>query len=324
MAVADLEQPTQQKVRHDPLRATLIGLVAILLWSSLALFTTWTGKIPAFQLTFLTFLIAFVLSAVVIGVKSRGTFTAFRLPGQAMAIGVGGLFGFHFLYFLAMQNAPPAEVSLLAYLWPLLIVVFSAFLPRERLRWFHLVGCVSGFLGAALLVLKGTEVFELHYLRGYAAALCCALTWSVYSVVSRTMRGIPSDAVGAYCGGTALLALICHLLMEETVRPDPAQWLAVIALGVGPVGFAFFAWDYGVKWGHIKALGGASYLAPLLSTTLLVLFGQTAFSWKLALACLLIVGGAFFASGDLKKRNPASRPPCSARCSRRWRHGCRT
>lgn len=294
-------------------RATLIGFIAILLWSCLALLTTWTGAVPPFQLTAMSFLIAFATSSAVIGIRTRGSFRSFRLPLKAWAVGVGGLFGFHCLYFLALRHAPAAHASLIAYLWPLLIVVLASYALGDRLRWFQVVGCVCGFAGAALLVLRGNEFgLQGRYLAGYLAALACAFTWSSYSVISRTLRRVPSDAVAAFCGATAVLALGCHLVLETTVWPGTAEWLAVIALGLGPVGGAFFAWDYGIKWGNVKALGGGSYLAPLLSTTLLVAAGSAAFTWSLVSSCILIVGGAVLCSTDLfqgKSQASPSGPP---------------
>jgi drug/metabolite transporter (DMT)-like permease len=100
---------------------------------------------------------------------------------------------------------------------------------------------------------------------------------------------------------TALLALGCHVLFEQTVPPAGVEWLAVLCLGLGPVGVAFFTWDYGVKRGNIKVLGAFSYAAPLLSTLLLIAFGRAEPSWTLALACVCIVGGAALAAGDFLK-----------------------
>jgi drug/metabolite transporter (DMT)-like permease len=75
-----------------------------------------------------------------------------------------------------------------------------------------------------------------------------------------------------------------------------AQWIAVLGLGLFPVGAAFYAWDYGVKNGDIQILGAASYAAPLLSTLILTLFGFAEPSWGIALACLLVTGGAVLAA----------------------------
>ncbi|HYP11762.1 MAG TPA: EamA family transporter, partial [Xanthobacteraceae bacterium] len=116
----------------SPRTATLIGLTATLMWSLLSVLTVATGTIPAFQLAAMTFAIgALVGSLTWIG---RGeAVKALRQPPVAWLVGVGGLFGYHALYFVALRLAPPAEAGLLNYLWPLLIVLFSALLPGERL-----------------------------------------------------------------------------------------------------------------------------------------------------------------------------------------------
>ncbi len=279
-----------------------MGGTAVLLWATLALFTTLSGSIPPFQLTAMAFAIAFGIGLVIWLRQGGRVWRHLRLPRAVWAVGIFGLFGYHFFYFMALRNAPAVEASLIAYLWPLLIVIFSALLPGEKLRWFHLVGAVIAFLGAALLVTKGRSLaFEAQYGLGYLAALVCALTWSTYSVLSRWFGSIPTDAVGGFCGVTALLALGCHLLFEQTVPPTGVEWLAVLCLGLGPVGVAFFTWDYGVKRGNIRVLGAFSYAAPLLSTLLLIAFGRAEPSWTIALACAFIVGGAVLAAGDFFK-----------------------
>ena len=289
------------------LRATAIGGIAVLLWAVLALLTTAAQPVPPFQLMALTFGIAFLLAVGKWIVARLGggvpVFSHLRQPLRVWVLGVAGLYGYHFFYFTALSHAPPADASLIAFLWPLLIVLLSALLPGERLRWWHLAGGVAGLVGAGLLVARGGGMaLRSEYILGYLAALACAFTWSIYSVISRRFGEVPSDAVGGFCGVTALLGLISHLLFEQTQWPDASGWLAVMALGVGPVGAAFFVWDYGVKHGDIKALGALAYAAPLLSTLLLILFGRAEASWTIALACILIVGGAVLASVDMLRR----------------------
>jgi drug/metabolite transporter (DMT)-like permease len=283
------------------------------MWATLALFTTLKGAVPPLQLVAMAFAVAFALTLVVWTVRGGGVLRHLRQRAAVWALGVGGLFGYHFFYFVALSRAPAVEASLIAYLWPLLIVVFSALLPGERLRWFHLAGALMGLAGTALLVTGGEGFgFKAQYWAGYLAAGTCALTWSSYSVLSRRFGAVPTDAVGGFCGATAVLAAIAHLLFETTVWPQGWQWAAVAALGAGPVGAAFFVWDHGVKHGDIRALGAFSYAAPLLSTIILIAFGRAAFTQPVALACLLITFGAVLAGGELFRRAPreakAARP----------------
>jgi drug/metabolite transporter (DMT)-like permease len=281
-------------------RATLIGALAVLLWSTLALLTAATGRIPPFQLTAMTFGLAFALALARWLVRRESALQRLRLPAAAWAIGVGGLFGYHAVYFLALRLAPAVEASLIAYLWPLLIVVLSAALPGERLLARHVAGALLGLAGAALIVLKDGGGFRIEHLGGHAAALACAFIWAIYSLASRRLKAVSSEAVGAYCGATATLALVAHLAFEAAVWPTGAgQWLAVAALGLGPVGAAFFVWDHGVKHGDIQALGAFSYAAPLLSTGLLIAAGEAEAGWRVGVACLLIAGGAALAASDL-------------------------
>ncbi len=290
-------------------RATLIGFSAILMWSLLALFTAASGAVPPFQLAAMTFAIGALVGFAWIAAKRR--WRDLRQPGRVWAVGVLGLFGYHALYFTALRNAPPVEAGLIAYLWPLLIVVFSALLPGERLRWFHVAGAILGLAGTILIVSKGGVAFEPAYALGYLAALGCALTWSAYSILSRRFRDVPTAVVAGFCLATSLLSALAHILFEPTIWPEGAgEWLAVAGLGLMPVGAAFYVWDHGVKRGDIQLLGAASYLAPLLSTLILILAGFGAFSAKIAVAALLITGGAALASLEVlrkaKGRAPAS------------------
>lgn len=292
------------------LLATLIGLIAILLWSVLALTTALTYRIPSFELLGLTFAVATLMGAASWPFRPGAT-AALRQPWPVWALGVGGLFGYHAVYFEALKRAPPAEASLIAYLWPLLIVLFSAMLPGERLRWYHVAGALLGFAGVlALALAKGVSGFETANAPGYALALACAFIWSGYSVLSRRFKAVPTDAVVGFCGVTCVLALICHGLFETTVWPDAKEWLAIVGLGLGPVGLAFYAWDRGVKHGDIRLLGVASYATPVLSTLILVAVGIASPSLALALAVLLIVGGALIASRD--QLFPARKPVVEA------------
>ena len=283
-----------------PRTATLIGLTAILMWSLLSVMTVATGKIPAFQLAAMTFAIGAAV-AFISFIWRPAAFAALKQPPVAWVVGVGGLFGYHALYFLALRFAPPAEAGLLNYLWPLLIVLFSSLLPGERLAAHHIIGALLGLAGTVLL-LSGNSGggFAPDQIPGLAAAFVAAFVWAAYSVMSRKLKAVPTDAVAGFCLATALLAALVHGMVETTVWPESiGQWLAIIALGVGPVGAAFFTWDIGMKRGDIRVLGAASYATPLLSTAFLILAGFAKPSAGIAIAAILIAGGGLIAAKDM-------------------------
>lgn len=281
------------------MRATLIGFSAIIMWSLLALMTASSGKVPPFQLAAMCFTIGTAVGLVPL-LLNPTRLKHLRQPAKVWLLGVAGLFGYHFFYFTALRNAPAIEAGLIAYLWPLLIVVGSALLPKEKLGWQHITGALAGLMGTVLIVSKNGLSFDDRFAFGYGAALLCAFTWAGYSLLSRRFGSVPTDVVVGFCAATAVLSLMCHWGLEQTVWPQGAgQWMAIAGLGLLPVGAAFYAWDHGVKHGNIQILGAASYAAPLLSTLLLIVAGAGQADWRIGLACGLIVGGAALAAKDL-------------------------
>jgi drug/metabolite transporter (DMT)-like permease len=282
--------------------ATLIGLTAILMWSLLSVLTVASGKVPAFQLAAMTFAIGALVGFLTF-IGRPEAIRSLRQPPLAWIVGVGGLFGYHALYFLALRFAPPAEAGLLNYLWPLLIVLFSALLPGERLLPHHIIGALLGLAGTVLLFAGSRTGFVPGQVPGLIPAFVAAFVWAAYSVMSRKLKAVPTDAVAGFCAVTALLAAIVHGLVEVTVWPEtPAQWLAIAALGIGPVGAAFYAWDIGMKRGDIRVLGAASYATPLLSTAFLILAGFARPSANIAIAAVLIAGGGLIAAKDMIRK----------------------
>jgi drug/metabolite transporter (DMT)-like permease len=280
--------------------ATAVGFTAVLMWSVLALLSAASGAVPPFQLTAMAFAIGTLLGAAT-WISRPGAWRALAQPWQVWLLGIAGLFGYHFVYFSAIRAAPPVEVSLIAYLWPLLLVVFAAFLPGERLKAHHLIGVALGFAGAALVIGGGKGVaFSEGVKPGHLLAFGCALIWSAYSTLSRRFGSVPTDAVVGFCAVTAVLSAACHLALETTVWPATgSEWLAVAGLGLLPVGAAFYTWDYGVKNGDIMVLGASSYIAPVLSTLVLVAAGFAAATWPVWAACFLIPAGAMIAAKDM-------------------------
>ncbi|WP_170772593.1 DMT family transporter [Ruegeria lacuscaerulensis] len=283
--------------------ATGIGFVAVLLWALLALFTVGSAPTPPLLLNALCFSIGGTLGLV--WTWATGGLSQLReIPWTTYLFGTIGLFGYHALYFSALRMAPAAEAGLIAYLWPLLIVLLSGLLPGEHLRIGHLIGACLGFAGAAVIIAGGgSSGFQAEHLPGYALALLCALTWSGYSVLSRRLGDTPTSSVAVFCVATAVASGLLHIAIEETVWPETILgWGSVIALGLGPVGLAFYVWDIGVKQGDIQILGTSSYAAPLLSTLVLVVAGIAAPSWGLAIAAVLITGGATIAARASMRR----------------------
>lgn len=265
-------------------RANLYALGAIALWSTLASLGVALAHVPPFLLTGLALLIG--------SLPAWPSWRRWHVPPSTLALGVYGLFGFHFLLFVALRSAPPVEVNLVNYLWPLLIVLLSPlFLPGVRLRARHVLSAFAGCLGAGLAIAGGREL-QGGALAGYLPAFASAFVWASYSLGTRRVAHFPTAAIGLFGAVSGLLSLACHALFETPVALSTRDWLALTVTGLGPLGIAFFLWDRALKTGDPRTLGVLAYLAPLASTVLLVaVTGRELTPW-IAAAAALIVGAA--------------------------------
>ncbi|MEW6098916.1 MAG: DMT family transporter [Pseudomonadota bacterium] len=262
----------------------LYALGAIALWASLATLGVALSHLPPFLLTGLSLLIG--------SLPAWPRWREWRIPGPTVALGLYGLFGYHFLLFIALRDAPPVEANLVNYLWPLLIVVLSpVLLPGLKLHAAHLGAALVGFAGAALAIAGGRQLSgELSW--GYLAALGSAIIWASYSLLTKRVPRFPTAAIGLFGLVSGLLSLLCHALLEEPVALTARDWVLVTVMGLGPLGAAFFLWDRALKDGDPRTIGILSYVTPLGSTLMLMLFTGRAFSPWVAGAAALIVGAA--------------------------------
>lgn len=266
------------------MQANLYALGAIALWALLATLGVSLRHVPPFLLTGL----ALVIGSVPAWPLAR----QWKVPARTVALGIYGLFGFHFLLFIALRHAPPVEANLVNYLWPLLIVVLApVFLPGLALRPVHLAAGVAGFAGAAIAIL-GAGASAAGWSWGYLPALASAFIWASYSLWTRRVPAFPTAAVGLFGLVSGLLSLACHALLEPGVELAARDWVLIGAMGLGPLGAAFFLWDKALKIGDARHIGILSYITPLASTALLMAVSGRAFSWSIGAAAVLIIGAA--------------------------------
>jgi len=278
--------------KHGPATSTWLALGAIGLWSSLATLGVALSHVPPFLLTGLSLLIGSLIALPLSGFR----LARWRVPWSTLAVGIYGLFCYHFLLFLALRLAPPVQANLVNYLWPLLIVVLAPlFLPGVRLRGIHVLAALLGFAGAAVVMLDGaaTGGDAGRTAWGYLPAMGAALIWASYSLLTKRVAPFPTAAIGSFAAVSGLLSLLCHGVMEPAVVLSPRDWLLLGVIGLGPMGAAFFLWDKALKTGDASQIGILSYLTPLLSTALLVLTGGRALSPNVVLAGLMILGAAW-------------------------------
>jgi drug/metabolite transporter (DMT)-like permease len=277
------------------MNANLLALGAIALWASLAALGVSLAHVPPFLLTGLALLAGSVIALPL----SRFDLSQWRVPPATLAVGVYGLFGYHFLLFMALQNAPPVQANLVNYLWPLGIVVMAPlFLPGMSLSSRHVFAALLGFAGAALAILGGrpADPGAPLWAWGYVPALMAAFIWASYSLLTKRVKPFPTSAIGSFALVSGVLALLCHAWLEPAVSLSGADWALIGFLGLGPLGGSFFLWDAALKRGDARQIGVLSFLTPLLSTLVLLTMQSEMPSLSVGLAALMIVSAAVIAT----------------------------
>ncbi len=263
----------------------LFALIAIILWSTLAALSVQLSQVPPFLLV--------GVSLVIGSLCGLRWIKDWRVNFLTLALGVYGLFGYHFFLFIALRKAPPVEANLINYLWPLLMVLLTpVFFKNFSLRSKHLIAAGLGFAGAFLIVTGGNLSLSTDALMGYVFAGIAAFMWASYSLLSKKIPPFPTGAVGLFCLVSGSLSLLCHFLLEISYSFKSKDILPFLLLGFGPMGAAFFLWDKSLKMGDPRIIGSLSYLTPMLSTLLLVVLGGGSFTWVTFVAMVLIIAGA--------------------------------
>ena len=292
--------------------AALLALGAIALWGTLAPLGVALREVPPFLLTGLGLLAGSALGLALTAwqllrsapasAARQQAMRSLRLPARTLALGVYGLFGFHFLLFIALRHAPPVQANLVNYLWPLgMVLLAPVFLPHTRLRAIHVVAALVGFAGAALAILgavggAGADAGASGFAWGYVPAGASAFVWASYSLLTQRVAPFPTASIGVFGLVSGLLSLLCHVLLEPAVALSTGDLLLLALLGLGPLGGAFYLWDAALKRGDARQIGLLSFLTPLLSTLGLLWLRAEWPSASIVLAAALIVGAAWLGS----------------------------
>jgi drug/metabolite transporter (DMT)-like permease len=272
------------------MKADLLTLGAIFLWASLASLVTLLSDIPPLLLTG----IGLIIGAAVSIPSLRFGIKPWKVPAKTLLLGVYGLFGYHLMLFLALQNAPAVEANLVNYLWPLLIVLLSPIFTKSlALNFRYVLAAISGFAGAVIAITYNGSGFGFSSIEvGYFFALAAAVIWATYSLGTTKVPSFPTPAIGLFALVSGVLAIGAHFLFEPAAAISSSDWLLLVVLGAGPLGGAFYLWDAALKIGDPRRIGLLAFLTPLLSTALLVVVSGDSLSWQLLIATALVVGGA--------------------------------
>jgi drug/metabolite transporter (DMT)-like permease len=121
--------------------------------------------------------------------------------------------------------------------------------------------------------------------------------------MTKRLPHFPTAFVGVFGFISGSLSLVAHILFEQPVTPTAFEWALLVVMGLGPLGGAFYLWDFALKNGDPQRIGLLSFLTPLLSTTLLLVVTGKPLTVQLLLAGVLIIGAALLGSRVQRRQN---------------------
>ncbi len=298
----------QDKAPYTQKTATFIGLLApVFFWPIYPSLTAFIDNLPAFQLLTIGFFFSFGLSLIIWKIKKLSFLAVLKQPLHYWVIGIFGIFGFNSCYLLSLQHAPPANAFLITATWPLLAILLNTIVFKERLHLHHIIACILSLIGILCIALNdGIERASSNHTFGYVLALSAAFIWATYSLLIKRHPFPKAEFIGGICGACAVSSLLFHYLLENTVSVIPTQLFPIALIGIGPLGLAYYCWNYGAQYGDIRTLSILSFLGHFLTISLLVLVGKAHFTPMLITACSLIISSALIGSSGLLKKLKAN------------------
>lgn len=260
------------------------------MWAVSAVLVASLKGIPTYEILTIVFFIGFVCS-VLYNIKNNNWKNITKHPFYIWVVGIIGIFGNELLFIMSFKYAPVAHADLINFLWPIMVILFSALLPNEKFHFRYLIASIIAFIAIYILIFydnTGVISFEYQYIKGYVFAFSAALFWTCYTLISKSYGKLKPEMIGIYCGFGLVLSFCMHLYCEETVIPSFSNILALVFIGIATHCLAYFFWDYGIKKGNLKLLSILSYFNPIISILILILLGFAKPSIALCLATVLI------------------------------------
>jgi drug/metabolite transporter (DMT)-like permease len=278
--------------------ATLIGLVAIVLWSSLVgLIRSVSESLGATGGAAMIYTVASLLLLVTVG------FTPLRaMPRKYLYWGSALFVSYELCLALSIGHAHSGqqaiEVGMVNYLWPTFTMLAAIAFNGQRANWLVLPGLLTSLAGIAW-VLGGEQGLALSGMLAnvqrnplsYGLALAGAFIWAAYcTVTARIAQG--KNGITLFFMLTALVLWVKYLAFGDGAMNWTVPTAVHLALAAAAMGLGYAAWNIGILHGNVTILAGASYFTPVLSAALAALVLGVPLTASFWLGACMVCGGA--------------------------------
>ncbi|MFQ3176667.1 MAG: drug/metabolite transporter (DMT)-like permease [Psychromonas sp.] len=263
-------------------RALVLGLTAVLLWSTVAVAFKLTLQefTPIQMLTVASFVSAIVLTAICYmqGKLNQLRITFFSNPLNYLILGLINPLAYYLILFKAYDLLPASQAQPLNYSWAITLTLMAALFLGQKIRKQDWIACALGYAGVIVIATKGNLLaLDFDSPLGVILALLSTLLWAGYWILNAKNKADP--VVGVLLGFIVALPFAVALcIYEGAIWEQSFQgWLAVTYVGLFEMGITFMLWLSALKatdnTGRISTL---IFISPFISLLLLAyIIGET-------------------------------------------------
>lgn len=268
--------------------ATLLGSLALLLWSTTAFIAIHLTDLPTFELLFFLLFITLICSMLRLTWNKKWSFVStspkfWAIGSLCIPLNTLG-------YYSAFKFISPAQADLIYYLYPIGGLMLAGLFFGYRIPKAAFIGAFLGFCGVFILFYDDAlSIFSNNNMIGTAFAAMAALSWSIYMIFSRRFANSPHEMIGLFFGVGSIIFFLFHLAAEPFVMPSIEEFIYIVLWAVIIQSYSYSLWEIGIKKGNFMMMNILSYITPLCSIFILIASGNHPFSLQVVLATLLVI-----------------------------------
>jgi len=301
-------------------KATLIGLVAVVLWSSIVgLIRSVSDLLGPTGGAAMMYSVASVFLLLSVGWVRLGEFPRRYLVWGSLLFVV-----YELCLALSIGYANTArqaiEVGMVNYLWPTFTVIAAILFNRQKANWLIVPGFVLSIVGICW-VLGGEQGFDIAGMLdnvrdnplSYGLAFAGALIWAAYCTVTARIAG-GKNGVTLFFVLVSIALWVKYLLEGGGGMNFSLEALVYLLLAAGAMGFGYGAWNVGILHGNVTVLAGASYFIPVFSAALSTLLLNAPLPLSFWQGAAMVCGGAILCwlATRAKRKVPAAAAAAAA------------
>lgn len=286
----------------------ILAIITVLIWSTMApMAKVLVNQIPDMEVLFVGALFAFLFLLGYNVVRSKVRILT-TISGKAIRnmIGLGflGLFLYSALYYYGIRQLTSQEACILNYLWPIMTVLFTSILLKEKLSTGKILGLLCSFAGIVILSVGGGHSNGSHVFLGIAACVIAAACYGMFSALNKKADYDQDITMMILWLTVAVCSGIYGMIFGDWMPISGSTWLGLLWLGVVVDAIAYLLWALAINGSENTAsIANLAFLVPLLSMVLSVVFLKEPFQIRTLLAMAFIIGGILLQEYLDRKKN---------------------